>query len=51
MRNLILKMSISVDGFVGGPDGEIKWVFDSDPGRVKTAIDAMIPLLNRRGKR
>jgi hypothetical protein len=22
-----------------------------DPGRVKTAIDAMIPLLNRRGNR
>ena len=30
MRELILKMSISIDGFVGGPDGEIKWVFDSD---------------------
>src|SRR5216684_3315881 len=30
MRDLILKMSISIDGFVGGPDGGIKWVFDSD---------------------
>jgi dihydrofolate reductase len=23
-------MSISIDGFVGGPDGGSKWVFDSD---------------------
>lgn len=30
MRELILKMSISIDGFVGGPDGDIKWVFGSD---------------------
>ncbi len=30
MRDLILKMSISIDGFVGGPDGGINWVFDSD---------------------
>jgi dihydrofolate reductase len=31
VRDLILKMSISIDGFVGGPDGGIRWVFDSDP--------------------
>jgi dihydrofolate reductase len=30
MRELILKMSVSIDGFVGGSDGGIKWVFDSD---------------------
>ena len=30
MRDLILKMSLSIDGFVGGPDGGIKWVFDND---------------------
>jgi dihydrofolate reductase len=30
MRELILKMSITVDGFVGGPNGEIQWVFDTD---------------------
>ena len=30
MRDLNLKMSISIDGFVGGPDGGIKWVFDND---------------------
>ncbi|HET6620182.1 MAG TPA: dihydrofolate reductase family protein [Dongiaceae bacterium] len=27
MRQLILKMSMSVDGFVGGPNGEIDWFF------------------------
>src|SRR5690349_11849949 len=27
MRELILKMHISVDGFVGGPNGEVDWVF------------------------
>ena len=29
MRNLILKMSASVDGFVGGPNGELDWIFRS----------------------
>jgi dihydrofolate reductase len=27
MRQLILKMSMSADGFVGGPNGEIEWLF------------------------
>jgi dihydrofolate reductase len=27
MKKLILKMSVSVDGFVGGPNGEIDWIF------------------------
>ena len=31
MRELILEMLISIDGFVGAADGGIKWVFDSDP--------------------
>src|ERR1700744_5002885 len=31
MRELILKMSITVDGFVGGPGGEIQGVFGDDP--------------------
>ena len=26
MRKLILKMSVSFDGFVGGPNGEIDWL-------------------------
>ncbi|RAO78049.1 dihydrofolate reductase family protein [Dyella jiangningensis] len=33
MRPLILKMSISLDGFVAGPNGEIDWLFrSSDEG-------------------
>ncbi len=30
MRELVLKMSVSVDGFVGSPDGGIKWMFGND---------------------
>lgn len=29
MRRLILKMSMTVDGFVAGPNGEIDWMFPS----------------------
>lgn len=29
MRKLILKMSISADGFVAGPNGQIDWIFRS----------------------
>ena len=36
MRKLILKMSISADGFVGGADGRIDWVFES-PDEAATA--------------
>ncbi len=38
MRKLILKMSISIDGFVGGPKGEIGWIFQtgSDDARAWT---------------
>jgi dihydrofolate reductase len=31
MRELILKMSLSLDGFVAGPNGEIDWIFGTDP--------------------
>lgn len=30
MRELILKMSISIDGFVAGPNGETEWMFGGD---------------------
>ncbi|HEY1541718.1 MAG TPA: dihydrofolate reductase family protein [Xanthobacteraceae bacterium] len=30
MRDLILKMHLSLDGFVGGADGGIQWIFGSD---------------------
>jgi len=29
MRKLILKMSVTLDGFVGGPNGEIDWIYKS----------------------
>lgn len=29
MRRLVLKMSMSLDGFVGGPNGEIDWLIRS----------------------
>jgi dihydrofolate reductase len=42
MRKLILKMSISVDGFVGGPNGEIDWIFKSlDDGAIKWIVDTL----------
>ena len=35
MRKLILKMSMSVDGFVGGSKSEVDWIFSSmDEGAV-----------------
>ena len=27
MRKLMMKMSVSVDGFVGAADGKIDWIF------------------------
>jgi dihydrofolate reductase len=29
MRKLILRMNLSLDGFMGGPNGEIDWIFKS----------------------
>lgn len=33
MRELILKMSMSIDGFVAGPNGEIDWIFSTSDAR------------------
>nr|HEX4313356.1 dihydrofolate reductase family protein [Kofleriaceae bacterium] len=33
MRDLILKMSVSIDGFVGGPAGELDWIFATPDDR------------------
>jgi dihydrofolate reductase len=42
MRRLILKMSVSVDGFVGGPNGEIDWIFKSyDAGATAWTVDTL----------
>jgi dihydrofolate reductase len=53
MRKLILKMSISVDGFVCGPDGELDWIFKSyDSGAtdwtMKTLWNAGIHIMGSR---
>jgi dihydrofolate reductase len=32
MRQLILKMSVSIDGFVGAPDGGLDWIFKTMDG-------------------
>lgn len=36
MRELILGMSVSLDGFVSGPDGEAKWIFSGDQEAIAT---------------
>jgi dihydrofolate reductase len=42
MRKLILKMSISVDGFVGGANGEIGWIFKTmDPNATAWTMETL----------
>jgi dihydrofolate reductase len=41
MRDLILKMHISIDGFVGGPDGGIKWVFNKDQEAMAWTVETV----------
>lgn len=42
MRRLILKMSMSCDGFVGGPNGEIDWILRSlDEGATAWIADTL----------
>jgi dihydrofolate reductase len=42
VRRLILKMSVSVDGFVGGLNGEIDWMFESmDEGATTWIVDTL----------
>ncbi|MBB4567617.1 dihydrofolate reductase family protein [Rhizobium leucaenae] len=41
MRELILKMSISIDGFVSDLDGENKWMFGSDPEAKAWAVETI----------
>ncbi|WP_245747166.1 dihydrofolate reductase family protein [Frateuria terrea] len=35
-RKLVLKMSVSLDGFVAGPEGEADWIFRSSGGADST---------------
>ena len=40
MRKLMMKMSVSVDGFVSGPHGETDWIFrSSDESSKKWAVE------------
>lgn len=53
MRKLIMKMSISVDGFVGDPDGKNDWIFRSSDPESKAWIaesirDAGLIIMGRR---
>jgi dihydrofolate reductase len=41
MRELILKMSMSLDGFVGSGDGGIKWVFHNDPEAINWTLETV----------
>jgi dihydrofolate reductase len=42
MRKLILKMSVSVDGFVGGPKGELDWIFrNRDDAAARWSVDTL----------
>ncbi|HEY2465359.1 MAG TPA: dihydrofolate reductase family protein [Steroidobacteraceae bacterium] len=41
MRELILKMSLSMDGFVGNLDGGAKWVFGNDPKAIAWTVDTV----------
>jgi dihydrofolate reductase len=53
MSELILKMSISIDGFVASPDGGVKWIFDTRDDSaaewtVRTLWDASLHIMGRR---
>jgi dihydrofolate reductase len=41
MRELILKMSVSIDGFVASPDGALKWIFGNDPEPVAWTVETV----------
>jgi hypothetical protein len=44
MRKLILKMSITLDGFVGGPNGEIDWIFKTmSEDAAAWTVDKILP--------
>jgi dihydrofolate reductase len=53
MRDLILKMSISIDGFVADEDGGAKWIFDTHDDAaaawtVKTLWEASLHIMGSR---
>ena len=53
MRELILKMSMSIDGFVATTDGGIKWIFETSDAEgkawtLKTVSDASLHIMGSR---
>ncbi|WP_428427899.1 dihydrofolate reductase family protein [Pararhizobium sp.] len=41
MRELILKMSMSLDGFVSGPDGKNEWMFSGDQQAIAWSVETV----------
>ncbi len=41
MRKLVLKMSISLDGFVGGPNGDVDWIFRTIGDSTEWIVDTL----------
>ena len=41
MRELILKMHMSIDGFVGGAGGGIDWIFDNDAAAAAWTVETV----------
>lgn len=41
MRPLVLKMSISLDGFVSGPNGEVDWIFRTMGDSTEWVVDTL----------
>lgn len=41
MRELKLAMSITLDGFVSGPNGEIQWVFSGDQAAIDWKVETL----------
>ena len=53
MRELILKMSVSIDGFVAGADGGINWIFETgddeaEAWTVRTVWNASLHIMGSR---
>jgi dihydrofolate reductase len=40
-RKLVLKMSVSLDGFVGGPNGEVDWIFRTMGDSTEWVVDTL----------
>lgn len=50
MRRLVLKMSMTLDGYVGGPTGEIDWIMRTPRSR-RHRVDRASPLASPRAPR